>query len=93
MYKKITGTITMVMNNMISSVNRLDAESQSVRLLRGSSDDGMTNGNIAQPAVRMIPVTCSPVAMNVGTPLRRPAVMHASRPATMATSGASKVSG
>ena len=43
--------------SMICSVIRLEVESHTVRLLRSSSDDGMMNGNSANPAVNTTPAT------------------------------------
>ena len=50
---------------MICSVRRLDTASHAVRLLDGWLADGMMNGNIDPPAVRMIPTTASPLATSV----------------------------
>src|SRR5512142_728516 len=50
--------------NMIASVPWLDTASHTVRLDRGSLDEGMTNGNIAKPAVRITPALTMLLAMN-----------------------------
>src|SRR5881392_4460584 len=50
---------------MICNVRQLDTESQAVRLLFGTDDDGMTNGNIEKPAVRITPTTATVLASTV----------------------------
>ena len=41
--------------NMSCSVSLLDTASHAVKLLTGFVDDGITNGNIEKPAVRITP--------------------------------------
>ena len=45
----ISGRKITTAQNMICSVRWLDTASQTVRLLAGSLDDGMMNGNSAKP--------------------------------------------
>ena len=49
-----------VAQNMIDSVSGLETLSQTVRLERGSVDDGITKGNMDAPAVAITPVIASP---------------------------------
>ena len=44
---------------MTLSVYLLDAASHNVKLMVGLSDDGITNGNNATPAVRIVPTTAN----------------------------------
>src|SRR5436190_23639691 len=64
-YIAMSGMKRTVTPNMIGSVRRLDTASHAVRLLDGWLADGMMNGNIDPPAVRMIPTTASPLAASV----------------------------
>ncbi len=57
--KKITVTISMM-----PSVFWLEAASHRVRLLLGSVADGMTKGNIENPAVRIMPATATELKKN-----------------------------
>src|SRR5512143_2716206 len=72
---------------MICSVRWLDTESYTVRLLRGSLDDGMTNGNSAPPAVSTTPVTAAEERTNASIARRRAAARRASSAAAIAASG------
>src|SRR5436309_3390831 len=56
---------------MICSVRQLDTESQAVRLLFGTDDDGMTNGNIEKPTVRITPTTATALASKARLDRRR----------------------
>src|SRR5512142_3018669 len=47
--------MTITTQNMMASVRWLDTASHTVRLERGSIDEGITNGNIANPAVKITP--------------------------------------
>ena len=49
---------------MIPNVRWLDVLSQTVRLDRGSTEDGMINGNMETPAVPMMPLINRPEATN-----------------------------
>ena len=71
----------------------LDVESHTVRLLRGSSDDGMMNGNIEKPAVRITPVIIRPVQKNAVFSCFEPASSNAIRPPAIATTGAAIIHG
>lgn len=51
----ISGRKIMVATSMMPSVLWLDAASHNVRLLFASVEEGMTNGNMEKPAVRIIP--------------------------------------
>ena len=75
--------------NMICSVRCEDTASQAVRLTRGSSEEGMTNGNIEKPAVRMIPATDKPLARNAVPPRSTSASTAPASPAA----GASHIQG
>src|SRR6185436_1886620 len=70
---------------MSPSVRRLDEASQTVRLLFGSSEEGIRNGNIAKPTDRTVSLTAAELATNAshGRP-RRARNAHASA-ATIAT--------
>ena len=48
------GTITNATPVMMFKVSSLDVESQSVKLWLGLTLDGIMNGNIAKPAVKMM---------------------------------------
>jgi hypothetical protein len=48
---------------MIYNVIWLDTTSHIVRLLRGSELDGMMNGNIAMPAVKITPASITELAL------------------------------
>ena len=60
----MSGINTIVAQNMMPSVRRLDTLSQTVRLAAGIELDGMMNGNIDAPAVPITPTTASDEAMN-----------------------------
>ena len=58
----IAGRNSAVAISMMNSVSRLEDASQTVKLLLGSSEDGMSNGNSEMPAVPMIPAIESELA-------------------------------
>ena len=67
--------------------------SQTVRLLPGAVAEGMTNGNIEKPAVRMMPAIISPVTTNVHAYARLVASSAASSAHRQATTGAAIIHG
>src|SRR3954462_11609353 len=71
-YSAISGTKKTVTQNMICNVLRLDTASHAVRLLSGTDDDGMMNGNMERPAVRITPATTMALATRVRVQRRRP---------------------
>ena len=87
------GKKTMTATSMISSVSRLDVESQTVRLLFASEEDGMMNGNIEKPAVRMMPAIMTPVAMKAVFSKRERATTNAARPPAKPIAGAIAIHG
>lgn len=58
------GRNIIVTQHMIDNVKWLDVASHTVRLLAGLELDGMMNGNIDKPAVRITPAMASPLATN-----------------------------
>ena len=73
---------------MICSVSLLDTASQAVRLLPGCVDDGMMNGNIDRPAVRMTPTTAHALPSSGSTVRRDPAARTTTSAPPKASSGA-----
>src|SRR5471032_371634 len=70
-YSITIGSMISTTQNMMAKLLWLATASHAVRLLDGASDDGITNGNIDAPAVRMIPATVRPLARNAGSVQRR----------------------
>src|SRR5208283_2897841 len=56
--------------SMKSKVERLEEESQTVRLALGSSEDGSRNGNALSPAVAITPRRAAALAVNASHPRR-----------------------
>ncbi len=79
--------------SMICSVIWLEVESHTVRLLRPSSDDGMMNGNIEKPAVRITPTIIRPVVIKALFSKRELASSNASTPPTTPITGAATIHG
>ncbi len=71
----------------------LEVESQTVRLLRGSSEDGMMKGNIEKPAVRITPMISRLVDRKALFSKREQASSAASTPPTKAMAGAIVIQG
>ena len=78
---------------MICSVRQLDTESQAVRLLFGTDDDGMTNGNIEKPTVRITPTTATALASKARLDRRRLAKTMTPKAPVKAPTGAASVHG
>ena len=87
------GRNTITANSMICSVMRLEVESHTVRLLRPSSEEGMMNGNIEKPAVRITPMIISEVDRNALFSKRERASSVASTPPSRPASGAATIHG
>src|SRR6186997_1358750 len=70
---------------MSPSVRRLDEASQTVRLLFGSSEEGIRNGNIAKPTDSTVSLTAAELATNASHGRPRRARNAQARAATIAT--------
>jgi hypothetical protein len=78
---------------MICSVRWLDTASHAVRLLAGWLTDGMMNGNIDRPAVRMTPTTARALAASVTSGMRAAAVANTPSAPTNPAIGAAIIQG
>ena len=78
---------------MATSVSRLEVASQAVRLESGLVLDGMTNGNIDTPAVRITPASAIDDDTKAASPRDRPASHMPARVASTATPGMANVKG
>ena len=81
----MTGTNTSTTHSISPSVRRLDTESHTVRLAAGTLDEGRTKGNMAAPAVTMIPASAADEATKAASVRRARARRR--RAASPASSG------
>src|SRR5450830_10873 len=92
-YATMRGMKTAVTTSMMNRVMWLDEESHTVRLARGSIDEGKMNGNMAAPTPRMMPAMLAALASKAGTSRRARRKANASRGPSKPKAGAIQVHG
>src|SRR5690349_18638261 len=92
-YARTIGSMITTTQNMSSRVRWLDTASHTVRLEAACVDDGMMNGNIAKPAVKITPAFANALRTkdSRGGPLRASAATPSAPP--NASPGASHIHG
>src|SRR5689334_13593599 len=91
-YRMMIGRNTMARHIMRNKVPWLDDASHTVRLERGSTEDGIRNGNRAKPAAAMVPATERQLLKKPRKPWRATNSCTPSAP-TNATTGAIQKAG
>src|SRR5471032_1820885 len=82
-----------VTTSMMNKVMWLDEESHTVRLARGSIDDGKMKGNMVAPTLRMMLAILTALASRAGTSRRARWKANASNGAARPSTGAVQIHG